>query len=73
MLRAFEGELKSLSMLPMESHDFAQMPYERISKQKWEELTAPVKPMAMKSLYSGRTDIGDAQGEKFCSNDTCTI
>lgn len=72
LLQATEGQLKSVSLLPLsEEGAYAQMPYERISDDLYENLTADVSPMDWTSLYAG--DSLDAEGEAFCNNDTCLI
>jgi len=73
LLRSVDGQLKSISMLPLleEGGAYAQMPYERISEEVWEESTKKVKAIKWASLYAGKAL--DAEGEKFCSNDVCMI
>jgi hypothetical protein len=50
---------------------YAQMPYERINIDTWEEKISDVKKIKWKTLYAGKAL--DAEGEKFCSNDSCEI
>jgi hypothetical protein len=50
---------------------YAQMPYERIDLDTWGNSVSGIKKVKWKSLYSGKSL--DAEGEKFCSNDTCEI
>jgi hypothetical protein len=72
VLRAFDGQLKSVSMLPVsEAGAYAQMPYEPITEEQWEEMTANLLPLDWESLYGA--EARDAEGERFCNNDTCTI
>jgi hypothetical protein len=47
------------------------MPYERIDLDTWGNSVSGIKKVKWKSLYSGKSL--DAEGEKFCSNDTCEI
>ena len=44
------------------------MPYEGISKKKYEEMSAKIKPVEIKTIYNEKADI-----DKFCNNDTCEI
>lgn len=73
LLRAIDGQLKSVSMLPLleAGGAYAQMPYERITQEDWEHKVAQTNPMNWEDLYRGSAL--DAEGEKFCSNDTCII
>jgi ribonucleoside-triphosphate reductase len=72
VLRAFDGQLKSVSMLPLlEGGAYRQMPYERISEETREQMVAAIKPMDWDRLYAGES--WDSEGEKFCSNDTCEL
>lgn len=71
LLRAFEGQLKALSFLPiLEGGSYAQMPYEEIDLQKHDELVAPVLSIDRDALYANGAD---PESEKYCSNDTCEI
>lgn len=73
LLRAFDGQLKAVSLLPL--HDmgaYRQMPYEQIAKKRYDELASQVRPVDWNRLYDGDRVI-DATGEAFCSNDHCEI
>lgn len=72
VLRAFDGQLKSISMLPLMDAGgaYAQMPYETVSDEEWERRWKKVKRLDMGKLYRNGAD---ATGEKFCSNDSCEI
>jgi hypothetical protein len=50
---------------------YKQMPYERIPLEEWEKQVGKVKRIDWKDFYKGNSF--DAEGEKFCSNDTCEI
>lgn len=73
LLRSIDGQLKSVSMLPIleVGGAYAQMPYERIDLDTWGNSVSSIKKVKWKSLYAGKAL--DAEGEKFCSNDTCEI
>jgi adenosylcobalamin-dependent ribonucleoside-triphosphate reductase len=61
-------ELKSISFLPkLETGAYAQMPYEAISKEKYEEMIAKLKAINFSEMSE------DAVAEKFCTNDTCVL
>lgn len=73
VLRATEGQLKSLSFLPIRDEGaYQQMPYEAIQSDKWEGLTSDVKNINWNSVYNSKESL-EAEGEKFCSNDHCVI
>jgi hypothetical protein len=43
------------------------MPYEEISKEKFEKLIKRIKPLSLQTLKL------DSTPEKYCDNDTCII
>lgn len=68
ILDFFKYHLKSISFLPkLETGAYAQMPYEAISRERYEEMAARVRPIE----YQNRGE--DVVAEKFCTNDTCVI
>lgn len=71
LLRAFEGQLKSLALLPIMDGAYRQMPYERIDEDRFDHLTNGVKRMDWDTLYGGAAL--DAEGERFCNNDRCEL
>jgi ribonucleoside-triphosphate reductase (thioredoxin) len=72
VLRAFDGQLKTISMLPLSESGgaYAQMPYEQVPESEWQDMWDQVRPIALKALY---TNGADATGERFCSSDRCEI
>lgn len=74
-LRAYDGQLKSISFLPIQTADtskYKQLPYESITQEQYDAAIDDVKPLDWKRLYgSGEAD--DAGGDKYCTNDTCEI
>jgi hypothetical protein len=66
----FQFKLKSVSFLPkLESGTaYAQMPYEEISKERYEELSRDLLPLD----FSHMTSV-DSQSEMYCNNDVCII
>ena len=64
----FQYELKGISFLPMNGKAYPQMPYEGISKKKYEEMSAKIKPVEIKTIYNEKADI-----DKFCDGDSCKI
>ena len=73
VLRAFEGQLKVISFLPItEGGSYAQMPYEAISEDVYRQRTENLKELDWKTLYEGDS-LQEASGEKFCGNDHCEV
>lgn len=74
ILRAMDGQLKSMSFLPMgeelSAGAYPQMPYQKVTDEEFSTLQSNVVRLDMDSLYSSNRE---AEGERFCSNDTCTI
>jgi len=67
-LNYYQYRLKGISFLPrMEKGAYAQMPYEAITKEKYEELTKGIKTLKFKSIAE------DAVAEKYCDTEVCTI
>jgi adenosylcobalamin-dependent ribonucleoside-triphosphate reductase len=72
VLRAFDGQLKSVSFLPMAEGVYRQAPYQRVSKADWDAMRAGVKPLDWDRLYSSDS-LPEAEGENFCSSDFCEL
>lgn len=70
VLRAFDGQLKSVSFLPSMEGVYQQAPYQRVSKEDWEAMRARIKPVDWDALYA---DTPDAEGEAYCTTDTCEV
>lgn len=73
LLSAHEGQLKSVSFLPIieSGGAYRQMPYEDITEKKHDSMVADIKPVQWKALYGGIAN--DAEGERFCANDVCLL
>lgn len=71
ILRAFDGQLKSLSFLPLgEAGAYRQMPYEPLDEDQFNLLRKGVKKINWNEVYEAG---GEAEGERYCSNDVCEI
>jgi adenosylcobalamin-dependent ribonucleoside-triphosphate reductase len=70
LLNALSGQLKSISFLPIDDSGttYAQAPFEPISEEAFNVMTANIKPLG--EFYSSGIE---AQGEKFCANDSCDL
>lgn len=72
LLRAYDGQLKSVSMLPLgEAGAYAQMPYERQEREQVESQQAQMKPLEWDRLYDGESL--DAVEDAYCTTDACEI
>lgn len=72
LLRSVDGQLKSISLLPLlDGGAYKQMPYESITLDEYDELTANLEKLDLAALYAGAAN--DAEGEKFCTTDVCEI
>jgi len=69
-LDMYQYKLKGVSMLPLlENGAYAQMPYEKISEKEFEKMSKPLKKIDWKNGVV----LEDAEQEKYCTNDSCTI
>lgn len=69
MLNYFQYQLKGISLLPrIEMGSFPQMPEEKISKEEYDRLVSKIKPLDFSSK-KGESSLG----EKFCTNDSCSL
>ena len=71
VLSMYEGKLKTVSFLPQGNDTYAQMPYQEISAEDYEELAGTTLPVDLTSVYLGNAL--DAEGEKYCTTDKCEI
>ena len=68
----YDGQLKTVSFLPMMSDVYPQMPYTQITKQQYEdEGTMKLFPIDLAGVYAGMA--ADAIGEAYCSTDACEV
>jgi ribonucleoside-triphosphate reductase (thioredoxin) len=73
VLRANEGSLKSISLLPIFDADtsaYTQVPYENISDEEYERAASRIRPVDTAVLYGHGEE---ALGERYCSNDRCEV
>jgi adenosylcobalamin-dependent ribonucleoside-triphosphate reductase len=71
VLHMFDGQLKTISFLPMGNFVYPQMPYTQISQLEYDEYTFKLLPIDFSDVYAGMA--ADAIGEKYCSTDACEI
>jgi ribonucleoside-triphosphate reductase (thioredoxin) len=72
VLRALDGQLKSVSFLPMAENTYDQAPYQRVSRETWLAMRAKITPIDWDQLY-GSPDLPEAEGESYCSTDVCEV
>ena len=73
LLRSLQGQLKSVSFLPISSSgtSYAQAPFEPIDQEDAVTYQKNMKRFNMNKLY-GKSSL-EAEGEKFCTNDSCVL
>ena len=71
-LRLHEGSLKSVSFLPMSNQAYPQQPYTQITEEEYEGYKDQLMKIDFTAIYEGVDNL-EAIGERFCSNDSCTI
>ena len=65
-LEMYETRLKAVSFLKYEETGYEQAPYEAITKDRYEELAAKIKPIKRFKSAAG-------SGTKYCDGESCTI
>lgn len=71
LLHAFDGQLKTMSFLPMlDGGAYEQMPYEAITNDAFEVATAGVARMDYEPIYQNGAE---AEGDRYCTNDVCEM
>jgi adenosylcobalamin-dependent ribonucleoside-triphosphate reductase len=71
VLHMFDGQLKTVSFLPMGNATYPQMPYTQINAKEYDEYTLSLLPIDFTDVYAGMA--ADAIGEKYCSTDFCEV
>lgn len=66
-LETFEDQLKAVSFLPLSGGGYVQAPYEEITKKQYLKMKAKISKIDLCSM----TDA--AEGEQFCTNDSCEV
>lgn len=70
LIQAFQGKLKGMSFLPMDSNAYPQMPFEVVSDEEFEEYSKKLKPLNMDAIYGIAKE---AEGTLFCDGDVCEL
>lgn len=72
VLGMYEGQLKTVSFLPMlKNGAYAQMPYSSISDKDYRQASVYLEKVDLSTVYSGGAV--DAVGEEFCTTDFCEV
>lgn len=72
VLHMYDGQLKTVSFLPMGNFVYPQMPYTQISAEEYEsEGTMKLFPIDFSGVYAGLAS--DAIGEAYCTTDACEV
>ena len=71
VLHMYDGQLKTISFLPMGNHVYPQMPYTQITAQEYENFTMKLFPIDFSGVYAGMAS--DAIGEAYCTTDACEV
>ena len=67
ILELNETRLKSISFLPLKDHNYAQAPYQAITREVYEQALAKLKPLDFASLNT------DEAQDLFCDGDKCEL
>jgi adenosylcobalamin-dependent ribonucleoside-triphosphate reductase len=71
VLHMFDGQLKTVSFLPMGNAVYPQMPYSQITKEEYDKFSLEIMPIDFTGVYAGMA--ADAIGERYCTTDYCEI
>jgi ribonucleotide reductase alpha subunit len=70
-LRMYDGQLKTVSFLPMGNDTYPQMPYTQITEEEYDAYAMKLFPIDFAGVYAGLAS--DAIGESYCTTDACEI
>jgi adenosylcobalamin-dependent ribonucleoside-triphosphate reductase len=70
-LHMYDGQLKTVSFLPMGNMVYPQMPYTQITEEEYESYSKTLFPIDFSGVYAGLAI--DAIGEAYCTTDACEI
>jgi len=71
VLHMYDGQLKTVSFLPIGNDTYPQMPYTQITKEEYEENAGKLFPIDFSGVYAGMA--ADAIGESYCTTDSCEL
>jgi adenosylcobalamin-dependent ribonucleoside-triphosphate reductase len=70
-LHLYDGQLKTVSFLPMGNHVYPQMPYTQITEEEYTAYGLQLFPIDFSGVYAGLAS--DAIGESYCTTDACEV
>lgn len=71
VLHLYDGQLKTVSFLPMGNDIYPQMPYTQITEEEYTAYGMQLFPIDFAGVYAGLAS--DAIGESYCTTDACEI
>ena len=71
ILHMHDGQLKTVSFLPMGNTVYPQMPYTQITAEEYEQGRMTLFPIDLFGVYAGMA--ADAIGEAYCTTDACEV
>lgn len=71
VLHMYDGQLKTVSFLPMGNTVYPQMPYTQITEEEYNEYGMQLFPIDFEGVYEGLA--ADAVGEAYCTTDACEV
>lgn len=72
VLKMHEGDLKTVSFLPMSNKTYHQMPYTEITEAEYNDYLGQLLKIDFDAIYNGIENL-EAEGSRYCDGDTCTI
>lgn len=70
-LHMYDGQLKTVSFLPMSNASYDQMPYTQSTAEEYENSKLSLFPIDLTGVYEGMAF--DAIGEAYCTTDACEV
>lgn len=70
-LHMYDGQLKTVSFLPMGNFVYPQLPYTQITAEEYDDYRFKLFPIDFSGVYDGLA--ADAIGEAYCTTDACEI
>jgi ribonucleoside-triphosphate reductase len=71
VLHMYEGQLKTVSFLPMGNKVYPQQPYTQITSEEYEGYLGSLLPVDFDAVYRGAAL--EAVGEAYCTTDRCEL
>ncbi len=69
----YEGQLKTVSFLPMNGHSYAQAPFMESNADLHDKAAETLFPADLSPIYDGDLAALDALGESYCTTDACEL